>query len=343
MIRKKTDLLVIGAGLSGIMAAAAAARAGKKVMLVAGGEGVLGLTSGCIDLWGYRIDRKDEFCPGPREEIARLVKVSPGHPYAVAQDALEESIDFFLAICGEKGCSYRDNGGGNWILPTSLGTVRPTYLAPDGMAVNLTGFGRIVVVGFTELKDFFPGMLVANLTRNTDLTPGCELVSCMVSAGGKEMGPNTLAHRLEQPGVIQRVAAGIKKFVYPDTLILLPPVMGEDLHRDIMNTLSGELGCLAREVTGMPPALPGQRLHKALLGYIKDRGVEIVAGCTVKSAMVSNQHCRWVTASGAGSTMQILAGAFVLATGSFLGGGLQALPGKLRWKPTARSGLRLIF
>jgi len=330
MISKKTEVLVIGSGLSGIMAAAAAAQTGQKVTLAAKGMGVLGLTSGCIDLWGYGIDRVDEFCRRPLEEIARLVMVNPRHPYAVAQDMLEESLDFFLSICRERGCSYQYNRGDNWLLPTSLGTVRPTYLAPAGMAADLSRYGRIVVVGFSELKDFFPGMIVANLKQNASLNPGCEVIGRTVSAGGIQMGPNTLAHQLEQPGVIQRVAARIKAFISPDTLVLLPPVMGEDLHRDVMNSLSGELECRCLEVAGVPPALPGQRLYKALLGHLKARGVEVIAGCTVEGGLVSDNRCRWVTATGGGRSMQISAGAFVLATGSFLGGGLQALPGQVR-------------
>jgi len=52
----KYDVVIIGAGMAGLVAAARTASRGKKTLLIAKGEGVLPLTSGCIDFWGYQLD-----------------------------------------------------------------------------------------------------------------------------------------------------------------------------------------------------------------------------------------------------------------------------------------------
>lgn len=332
MIKKNADALVIGAGLSGMMAAAAAAGCGGKVALAARGMGVVGLSSGCIDVWGYSPGNPDLVCRRPLEEVAALVGANPEHPYSRASDVLEESLEFFKGICSGSGMTYLDNRGGNWLVPTSLGTVRPTFLAPASMAVNsLEQAERVVVVGFQELKDFYPDVLAANLRANAGLASNCPVQAVTVSAGGGDLTTNTLARRLDQPGVLKEVAGLLKRLIQPGSLVLMPPVLGERPDSRLHISLREDLNCLVYEVAGLPPSLPGQRLAKALLKHLGSRGVEVITGCTVKGAMVSGGRCRWVTAvGGGGRTMQIWADAFVLATGSFLGGGLEAAPETVR-------------
>lgn len=331
MICKNTDLLIIGAGLSGLIAAAKAAEQGKKVLLVAKGMGALGLSSGCIDLWGYCLDQPDQVCRRPLDEIAKLAAVNPEHPYAKVRYVLEESLNFFRQICSDNGYPYFDNRGGNWLLPTALGTVRPTYLAPAGMAVDsLSKAERILVVGFQELKDFYPEVLVTNLRRSGELKPACELNTAVVSAGGGELPPNTLAYRFEQPDLMNKVISRLKPLLPPGSMVLFPPVLGDRWNSNVARKLAEGLDCPVYEVANIPPALPGQRLQQMLLQHLKARGVEVSIGCTVTGADISGKHCLGVTAARAGRTMKISARTFVLATGSFLGGGLHARPGEVR-------------
>jgi glycerol-3-phosphate dehydrogenase subunit B len=328
MILDGFDLVVIGAGLSGLVAAAKAAEAGEKVLLVAKGAGAVELSSGCIDLWGYCLDRPDRVCRRPLEEIAALAAADPGHPYAKARDVLEESLVFFRRVTTAAGCPYLENRGENWLLPTALGTVRPTYLAPASMAAaSLEGAKGILVVGFRELKDFYPEMLVENLPGSFALSPGCRLRAAVIGAGGGELTTVALARRLERPEVLAGVIGQIKPHLLPGWIVLFPPVLGERRNAAVVRDLAEGLGCPVYEVAGIPPSLPGRRLRNALLDHLKKLKGKVIIGPTVTGAEVSGGRCLEVTASGAAGTLRIKGRAFVLATGSFLGGGLKAEPG----------------
>nr|WP_204619430.1 anaerobic glycerol-3-phosphate dehydrogenase subunit GlpB [Desulforadius tongensis] len=324
-MNKKADVLVIGAGLSGLMAAAKAVEQGKKVLLVAKGMGALGLSSGCIDLWGYDIDQPDQVCSRPLQEIDKLIQVNPHHPYARVRDVLEESLDFFRKICAENGSPYLENEGGNWLLPTALGTMRPTYLVPASMAVkSLEEADKILVVGFKGLKDFYPDVLVANLQRNAELKPSCKLEPVLVEVGSEELKPAALAHRLERGEIIDKIVQQVKPLLSPGAVVLFPPVLGSSGGAGMAGRLADELGCPVYEVSNIPPALPGDRLQKTLLHHLKTRGVEVIIGSTVTTAHLEGNRCVKVTVRCLSGTMTISARVFVLATGSFLGGGLEA-------------------
>ena len=50
MNKRNSDVLVIGAGMSGLVAALAAARRGRKVTVLSRGVGALAIGSGCVDV-----------------------------------------------------------------------------------------------------------------------------------------------------------------------------------------------------------------------------------------------------------------------------------------------------
>lgn len=331
MMNKNTEVLIIGAGLSGLMAAAKAGEQGRKVILVAKGMGALSLSSGCIDLWGYDLDQPERVCQQPLAEIYKMIATNREHPYAKVRDVLEESLGYFQQICRSNLYPYLNNNSSNWILPTALGTLRPTYLAPASMAVDsLVKAHKILVVGFRELKDFYPEVLAANLKKSGVLKANCELSTINIGVRAEELSPNTLAHRLEQPNIIDKVVVQVKSMVSPEVIALFPPVLGENSASNVVKHLSNALGCPVYEVANIPPSLPGQRLQQLLLKHIKARGVEVIIGCNITGAQMSERHCTQVVATGCGKSLKISAKKFVLATGSFLGGGLESRPGEVR-------------
>src|SRR5512139_671668 len=92
------DLIVIGMGLSGLMAAKTAAEAGQKVLIVGKGMGSLCLFSNTIDVLGLPP------LAGPktmkmRDALSRWINDHPEHPYAkVGSQRIEEALNSFLSL-----------------------------------------------------------------------------------------------------------------------------------------------------------------------------------------------------------------------------------------------------
>ena len=170
------DLLVIGAGWSGLMAATTAAKAGMTVKVIAKGLGSMHWASGCIDLFGYSPDAPEEVVRCPLDYVAgKLAQEQPGHPYALlGRERLAAALDAFIDLANELGLPYGGAAaaGENLLLPTAVGAARPTYLAPQAqLGGDLARSEPMVIVGFQGLRDFYPRLIAENL-RNK----GCRLV-----------------------------------------------------------------------------------------------------------------------------------------------------------------------
>jgi len=109
LIRKRFDVLVIGGGISGALAAAYLAGKGRKVGVLKKGGGATAMSSGLLDVLGY-VD--EELIRNPKEAVRSLAEESPDHPYGligggreesasergqVAVQRLGEALDFFRA------------------------------------------------------------------------------------------------------------------------------------------------------------------------------------------------------------------------------------------------------
>ncbi len=160
----ESDLLVIGGGAAGLLAATAAADTGASVALVAGGAGATAFGTGCVDILGYipptapeneGYERGVEAHP-PLEPMAPLEKRMealiaryPDHPYArlaatgkeEPRSALEAALELFRTAMRDAGYTadawaYTGDADSIQWLPTPLGTWRPTALAPRYLAAG---------------------------------------------------------------------------------------------------------------------------------------------------------------------------------------------------------------
>ena len=138
------DLIVMGMGLSGLMAAKTAADTGRKVLILGKGMGSLCLFSNTIDVLGQ--------APTPMkmtDALSRWIQDHPSHPYSkVGLKNLEEGLSSFLSLFPPP-YSFQTIDNRNCLLPTGAGTLRPTYLIPVTMAGGISvDKGRTLIVGF---------------------------------------------------------------------------------------------------------------------------------------------------------------------------------------------------
>ncbi|MFZ5816572.1 MAG: anaerobic glycerol-3-phosphate dehydrogenase subunit GlpB [Bacillota bacterium] len=316
------DVAVIGAGLSGLMAAAAARRKGASVLLLAGGHGALELSSGCIDLLGATPagDLPDQ----PWEALPSL---DPTHPYRLlGAERVGEAVAAFAQILLAEGLPYhrRADGRNQWTV-TAIGRLRPTYLRPSSAACPGRG-QRLWVAGFDGMAGFEPEVVAEGLRQGRpDLS--VEILRAELPPLGASH-PLQLARLLDLPAgrsaLLRSLLAARPPGPAPD-LILLPAVLGIDRSEEVREGLASALGAPVAEIPLPSPSLPGLRLSNRLLQHLERLGVDLRMGVEVTDAQVESGRVTALRMAAAGGAMTVKTGAVVLAAGGLLGRGIQAL------------------
>jgi glycerol-3-phosphate dehydrogenase subunit B len=316
------DVIVIGAGLAGLVAANRHAHAGRRTLLLAKGQGTLHWSSGCIDLW-----------PGVQPQAA-ISQLAPPHPYALCgPDPLQAAISWLQSATRAAGYPLAGAPTSNLYLPTALGTWRPTALAPHSMIAaerNVLADGPVLVAGFRELRDFYPPMLAARLNQQGIAAQGHYLT---MPPTKRTLDFNTvqLARLFEQPDFRADIGRQLRALRGDARAILLPAVLGIKGTLAIVAELQASSGALIAEVPTMPTNVPGLRLYELLVAAFEAAGGRIQLTAEVVGGAWDGPTLQAVSSTAAAREQQHHAEQFVLATGGIGGGGLRAdYPGQLR-------------
>jgi glycerol-3-phosphate dehydrogenase subunit B len=324
------DVLVVGAGLSGLMTALLAAQRGARVMVVARGVGGTHTGNGCVGVLGYT--PRGTPVTSPSRTLTRALKDRPNHPYPLAgREALEIGMAALKAACDAAGYPLAGDLSANLTLPTALGALAPVCLAPASMAAGHQhgtdgDEPPWTLVGLAGWRDFDAGYAAANL--------GAHVRALDFAPPGVALDPNLtpleVARRFDQPGFRSNFALGLSRMLNGEARVGFPAVLGLRRTTDVVADLEETLGCPVFEIPTVPPSVPGVRLYNALRQAVLVLGGEVVLGPRVAGWMERGQ-LQGVGAHGPGGERKIRAGAVVLATGGLLGGGLEAdLDGTLR-------------
>jgi glycerol-3-phosphate dehydrogenase subunit B len=323
------DVAVIGAGLSGLVAAAAAAEQKKRVLVVGRGMGIITIFTGTIDVLGYWPIESDTPLVSALEGIARLVKKEPDHPYAkVGIDGVRESIRFFTETARRGGVEYVGDGTENILIPTAVGTVKPTAVVSSSMAEGDLRVNKdVLIFGFEGLKDFYPAYMAHNIS--TLAVGGLEIPRfrwrlLTVGTGARRSGLNclTLAGRLEDHRVLKRITDEVYPHVRKGERVAFPAVLGVRTSREIHKAMEQTLGVPVFETPTLPPSVPGYRLYKALERALRELGVHMLIGYEVLSPMTFGRRIGEITVAMGKREKRVSANAFVLATGGLVGKGI---------------------
>jgi len=316
-IRKKSDVLVIGGGLAGTMAAITAARTGLHTTLIRRGSGATALSSGAVDLagvlnWMRYIQRTGE----------------------AAQHALEDAVADFLALMEEAGYPYAGSPHHSLVLINTLGTVKRTQLAPATCAAgNLADLDRarilfVGVHGYPDCNAPFLSQSVAFLSQNGLIDTHVEADAVVIpfprTRHTANINPFELARLMDQEGVpvelAERLARQADLSHY--THVALPPIVGLDNPLAALNVLQETIGIPCFELLAAPPSVPGYRLKQALDRAMARYGVDIIHAC-VEDFTASDGHIDRVRAVQKHTAYHVEPHTVILATGKFLGGGIE--------------------
>ncbi len=315
------DVVVIGAGLAGLTAGIRLAQEGLDVAMFATGHGALPLAPAVVDVLGYAPDRVES----PWVALPSFVAQHPEHPYAcLSMGVLAASLDWFKELVTPLG--YTGSLERNLLLPTALGGLRPTLLAPETMAAGeLGGGGEVLIVGIASYRDFYPKLVAQNLTASAP-ADGRRIVARAVEvalAGDpRDLRPQLLSRRLEEPAVRSDLARSIRAELGSEAAVGIPAVLGLERSHEVWTDLQRWLERPVFEIPTIPPSLPGQRLQSLLTQLFRSFGGRLQIGNTVLGGQGANGVLESVTVAQASREISVSAGHFLLATGGVGTGGI---------------------
>lgn len=341
----RADVVVIGGGLSGAMAALAARSRGRSVALVRRSWGLTALTSGALQvapdplatphvpLWSRATTAAG---------AAALARARPDHPYAELGDRLQD-LPAALAF------AERELAGAISFEPVD--TEGRLLLGPTGQPVRCAGslasqapgdllrVRGTVVIGGIAASPATDASVLARAAQDAADRAGLPLrfeARDLASLPWSGLRPHEVYERIAAaPG---ELAAVVQAVLPPDAgLVILPPFVGEHV-----DAVARRTGVPCAEWLAATPSLPGLRLQRALDARMEAAGVALVAGeafpggtgVRVRSADPPVAPAAAFVPGGppalpAATPSWPVRGSIVLATGRFVGGGLRR-EGRLR-------------
>ncbi|MCX5849500.1 MAG: anaerobic glycerol-3-phosphate dehydrogenase subunit B [Deltaproteobacteria bacterium] len=298
------DVIIIGAGVAGLTAGAYLAGRGFRVALVTKGEPTACLSTGGIDVCSYN--------DNPLLGIKELPSDHPFH--LVDEKIIRESLDNFQTAMNEMDMPYKGSAEKNRFILSALGTFKTSCLVPSTMeAAAQDAKESIHIITFKGLKDFYPGYIISR-RKNAKFS--------IYDAGvSSTMG---IASHFEEREFLEKFLLWLEKQnIYQDK-IAFPAVLGLESATKITDTIAILTGKPVFEIPTLPPSMPGRRLFNALKKYFRKKGGEIYWGWPVIGVEKSEKIIEAVITSSKGRPNSLNGKAFILATGSFVGGGLTA-------------------
>jgi anaerobic glycerol-3-phosphate dehydrogenase len=289
------DVVVVGAGLGGLIAAGSAARQNLRVALVATGPGRFVLGSGCL--------KAHEFNQaGSKHEMA-------------------EAIRFFCEMAQAAGCPFDGDIAEVRSLPTILGDFDSVALAPRSLwnAEPRSG-ASTAIVGIRELSCFVENFMSERLNeRVRRLGIACNYAARRISLSHIFSGPVTtlrLAMRFDSdPSFRSELASALRPAAPGFERILVPGMLGLHSSWQHLAQFENELGCALGELPTLPPSVCSLRLFHRLLSHLQGIGVELFQGFPVQAVEIQNGNCTELRIANPGRPTILHGECVVLAAG----------------------------
>jgi len=311
------NLIVIGMGLSGLMAAKTAAEAGQKVLIVGKGMGSLCLFSNTIDVLGIP-PLAGSKTTNMNEGLSLWIKDHPEHPYSkVGLAKIEEALSSFISLFPPP-YSFQTIDQMNCLIPTGAGTLRPTYLIPITLVggASVDG-GNTLVAGLKGFKDFYAHYVADQLKcRAITLSPPDTLHD--------EMTATALARLMEKKSFRENIGREIKKNLRDEIQVGFPALLGLRHPVQVKKNLEEIIGVQIFEIPILPPSIPGIRIFNRFKEWLIQRGVTFLLGYSVSRAITKGKRCEGIEVFRSPVITTYSADHYILATGRFMGGGLKA-------------------
>ncbi len=290
-------ILIVGAGLSGLMAALAALELGARVEVVAQGQGAVALHPGWIETGDVESLRRD-----------------PAHPYAKTSDALEAGLGLLDAAIPLTPVSMG---------VTALGAIRPVAYAAGGALHDLPSGAQVAVFGADGWRDFYPRTLADGLNA-AGRRAEAHLLALPHLGGNFDNWSVDLATWLDTADGMAKLIALAKPHLNGADAAIFPAILG--FKPETRAQIAAALGVPVIEVPTLPPSVSGLRLYNALRRAVLAKGGRMTLGAQVTRLETRGERAvgAWAGTAVNGRPRLIHADAIILATGGLYSGGLES-------------------
>jgi glycerol-3-phosphate dehydrogenase subunit B len=328
------DVVVVGSGLAGSIAALTAHAQGAKVALASRGYGATALSHGALEV---------AFAPavaaggGPgvplSEHVAGIVHARPRHPYGIlgieqVQADVAHGYALLAAVLAGTGLDVPPELGWqqrNAHAVSSLGCLLPVAM-PLGphRGWSPTGQRPWGVLQIAQDPSFDAKRICLGVRHDAALmgleTPDVRpIVVSMPNQTQPYASPFMLAQQLDSQAACAALGEAVRVEVAGQGLagLIVPPAIGLDHFPQARQWLAEGVGLPVIEALAHAPSVPGLRLQRALTRAMEQAGIRQVGPVS----QLSGSGCRLERATLAdGSPLD--GGAFVLACGRFIAGGI---------------------
>ncbi len=330
---RHSDVLVVGAGMAGLMAAVTAAKSGASVSVLSEGAGVISIGSGAVDFLGYVNGKK--ITDNPFNHLSELGKE---HPYnIIGAENIKNAFASLIEISKANGYEIKMNEEGlNQTAVSIAGTTKPTYICSESNnASRILKAKKILFAGVEYLKDAQPALAVKQ-AKQYKVFADAEINSALLkSPFGKThrtLNSLDLARYVDKKEGFNWLKSELKKAAAGYDAVIIPPICGTVNYTKHFKELQN-FGFILVEAVSVPPGVGGYRLRNVLINEAKKLNVKFIENCNVQRAVIENGRCKSVIAlhnniAGALET-EYTADKFIIATGGVIGGGIISTPDKV--------------
>lgn len=317
----RDDVLVVGGGLAGSMAALAAAESGAQVRLVSHKKSTLRQASGLVDVLGA-VDGDTPIA----DPFAAVDRLPDDHPYrVVGVDGIREGLRRFDDVVGDR---YRGaHTDRNALVPTHGGTVKPTARYPVSVAPGVASDeADTLLVGFRGLTDF-DAVAAADHLAAAGVPFGVDGAVVEFPIEFRDDARTTrLAKALDtdQDNVRDRLAEAVAAELDGHDRVGFPAMLGDDHGPAVREHLEDRLGAAVFQIPTGPPSLLGMQLEDLLIDALENAKVRLSTGNPAVGYETDGGDLTAVTVDRRGQAVPYHADEFVLATGGLVGKGIDS-------------------
>lgn len=333
---EKFDVVVIGSGVAGAVAALTAHEEGASVALISNFSGATVLSSGAIDVATGCYAGKNDYLLG----MERIAETMPRHPYTIVGQEQRAYLNRSLALLqklSSQDCPLsQGTENTNLVLATQAGTLRHCAMAQSSQALNLGALPPESTIGVVGIKGFLPfdsthcAKMLA-WTFAAEALVSSTFIPCTVPFlfdSDRYISLSTQAARcFNDMGVVDKFSIQLKSTIKNQEAhfdyLLFPPIMGHHAAHELMQRISLETGILSRELLALPQSVPGLRMSSAISSGLKKSGIHVEKS-TVNGFRRQDERIVSCSFEGPGNRGEIQCSALVLATGRFLSGGFSS-------------------